>query len=159
MEKSWRKALSDGVVSGSAASVISTAALAARGVRENGTPYGPTNAISHWIWGDRAAAHDEPSARFTLLGYAIHHSASTLWATIYEKWFGETAEKKGAAPALVSAAAVAALACFVDYKMTPHRLQPGYEMRLSKKSLMTVYAAFGLGLSLRGLLKRAGGSR
>jgi hypothetical protein len=36
--------------------------------------------------------------------------------------------------------------------MTPHRLEPGYEMRLSKKSLLIVYTAFGLGLALRGMV-------
>jgi len=149
--KSWPEAVRDGVITGSFASVVSTAVLGARGERENGTPYGPTNAISHWFWGDRAAQHDEPSARYTAVGYAIHHASATLWAVLYEKWFGDKAERGEILPAVAGAAAVAGLACFVDYKMTPQRLQPGFEKRLSTPSLFLVYAAFGAGLALRGL--------
>ncbi|RJF95089.1 hypothetical protein D3871_16635 [Noviherbaspirillum saxi] len=45
----WRQVFRDGAVSGSIASVISTSVLSARGRQENGTPYAPTNAISHWF--------------------------------------------------------------------------------------------------------------
>jgi hypothetical protein len=170
--KTWRQAIRDGVVSGGIAAAISATVLAMRGKHENGSLLGPVNAVSHWIWGDEAAQHDAPSSRYSLLGYAIHHSASTLWATLYERWFGEHADRNATeradsqvghpadsharaneiGKALASGLAVSALACFVDYKMTPYRLQPGYEMRLSKKSLLIVYAAFGLGLALRGLV-------
>lgn len=154
--KTWREALRDGAVSGSMASVLSTAVLGARGQQEEGTPYAPTNAISHWFWGDRAARHDEPSTRYTALGYAIHHASATLWAVLYEKWFGERAERGEVVPALAGAAAVAGLACFVDYKMTPERLQPGFEKRLSTPSLFLVYASFGAALVLRGLAASRG---
>lgn len=149
--KNWQEAIRDGTISGGVASLVSTAVLGRRGERENGTPYAPTNAISHWFWGDRAARHDEPSARYTALGYAIHHASSTLWAVLYEKWFGEAAEHGKIGRALAGGAAVAGLACFVDYKLTPQRLQPGFEKRLSTPSLFLVYAAFGAGLALRGL--------
>lgn len=149
--KTWAQAIRDGAVSGSVASVLSTVALGERGQQENGSPYAPTNAISHWFWGDRAARHDEPSARYTAVGYAIHHASSTLWAVVYEKWFGEKGERREILPTLAGGAAVAALACFVDYKMTPRRLQPGFEKRLSTPALFLVYASFGAGLTLRGL--------
>lgn len=149
--KSWPDAIRDGTVSGSVASVLSTAVLGTRGKREEGTPYAPTNAISHWFWGDRAARQDGPSGRYTVLGYAIHHASATLWAVLYEKWFGDKAERGEAAAAALGGAAVAALACFVDYRLTPQRLQPGFEKRLSTPSLFLVYAAFGAALALRGL--------
>lgn len=154
--KTWQEAMRDGAVSGSVASVLSTAVLGARGERENDTPFAPTNAISHWFWGDRAAHHDEPSARYTAVGYAIHHASATLWAVLYEKWFGDRAERGEVAPALAGAAAVAGLACFVDYKMTPQRLQPGFEKRLSTPSLFLVYASFGAALAVRGLAASRG---
>lgn len=150
--KTWREAIQAGVVSGAIAGATSGTALALCGQQECGRPFGPVNAISHWIWGDEAALHNAPSSRYSLLGYFIHHCASTMWATIYEKWLGEHADRHKVANALTGGIAVSALACFVDYKMTPHRLQPGYEMRLSKQSLVMVYAAFGLGLALRGLV-------
>jgi len=125
--------------------------LGARGERESGTPYAPTNAISHWLWGDRAARHNEPSTRYTAVGYVIHHASATLWAVLYEKWFGDKAERGEIVPAVAGGAAVAGLACFVDYQLTPQRLQPGFEQRLSSPSLFLVYASFGAALALRGL--------
>lgn len=154
--KTWPEALRDGVVSGSIASALSTAVLGARGEKEDDSPFAPTNAISHWIWGDRAAHHDEPSARYTAIGYAIHHASATLWAVLYEKWFGDKAERGDIVPALAGGAAVAGLACFVDYQMTPQRLQPGFEKRLSTPSLFLVYAGFGAALALRGLTASRG---
>lgn len=149
--KSWREAIRDGAISGSITSVVSTAALAASGLRETGSPYAPTNAISHWLWGDTAASRDEPSVRYTLTGYATHHVSAILWAILYEKWFGDKADRKEVMPALAGGAAVSALACLVDYKMTPQRLQPGFEMRLSRPALFLVYTSIGVGLALRGL--------
>lgn len=150
--KSWKQAMHDGAVSGSIASLLSTAVLAARGKREVGSPFAPTNAISHWLWGDHAASHAEADKRHTLLGYAIHHAASTLWAVCYEKWFGELVQKKNIAPAAAGAVIVSGLACFVDYQLTPKRLRPGYEMHLSRPSLFWVYTAVGAGFLLSSIL-------
>jgi hypothetical protein len=149
--KTWPDAIRDGLASGSLASVASTVVLSACGEKENDTPYAPTNAISHWFWGERAAHRDGLSARYTLLGYTIHHASATLWAVVYEKLFGERAQRKETVPALAGGLAVAGLACFVDYKLTPQRLQPGFEKRLSSQSMLLVYGVFGLSLALRGL--------
>jgi len=146
--KSWKESIKYGLVSGAAASVLSTVALAACGKRETGSVFAATNAISHWIWGDKAAAHKEPASRYTLPGYAIHHASSTFWAVLLEKCFGARIKRDAPLDTLKVAAVTSAVACFVDYKLTPHRLQPGYEMHLSKPSLFVVYAAFGLGLAL-----------
>ncbi|HYG13114.1 MAG TPA: hypothetical protein VD885_03095 [Methylophilaceae bacterium] len=149
--KTWTQALQAALISGAVASLTSTLVLSLRGKRENGTPYGANNAISHWVWGDEAAQHDEFSLKHTVVGYTIHHASSTFWATFYEKYFSRRQEKQ-VGPALLGGSTVAAAACFVDYQLTPHRLQPGYEMRLSKRSLFLVYAAFGLGLAACDLL-------
>lgn len=149
--KTWSEAMHDGAISGSVASLLSTVVLGAAGKVETDTPYAPTNAISHWFWGERAAHQDEPSTRYTVLGYAIHHASATMWAILYEKWFGEIADKKEVAPALAAGAAVAGLACLVDYKLTPERLNPGFEKRLSTPALALMYATFGAALALRGL--------
>jgi hypothetical protein len=89
--------------------------------------------------------------RYSLPGYVIHHASSTLWAVIYEKVFGRKAQSKAIAPALLGGVAIAGLACFVDYNLTPKRLQPGFEKRLSSRSLFFLYGAFGLALAVRGL--------
>lgn len=153
--KNWSDALKDGLVSGSLVSVVSTAVLALRGRRETGSGYAPVNAVSHWIYGDRAAYQDDPSLRYTLPGYVIHHGSSLIWGVVYERWFGQRAEKLDVAPALGGAVAVAGLACFVDYKMTPERLQPGFEKRLSMASMAMVYGGVAVGLVMRGFLSAA----
>ena len=151
--ESWSSALRHSALSGGAASLASTAVLAARSAIENGTPYAPTNATSHWLWGERAAHQDAPSLRYTALGYATHHASAMIWAAVYEKLFGDRARRGGAATALAGGLAVSALACFVDYRLTPERLQPGYERRLSKRSLWMVYGVLGLAMAAPGLVK------
>ena len=152
--KDWATAVREGTLSGTAASVASTALLSAFGRREAGSPYAPTNATSHWLWGDRAAVQDGASWRYTALGYLIHHASATFWAMIYEKWLDRDGRRDPALSALAKGAAVAGLAAFVDYQLTPRRLQPGYEMRLSRPALLAVYAGFGLALAARSMLVR-----
>lgn len=151
--KTWRAALRDGALTGSFASLTSTAALAVCGQCESGSPHGPTNATSHWLWGDPAKYQDGASARYTLVGYGIHHASATFWAVIYERLFGKLADRRDMIPAAAAASAVSGLACLVDYTITPHRLRPGYEHRLSAGSLALVYASFGAGLLLGGLAR------
>ena len=146
--KSWPRAARDALGTGTGGAVISTLALAMRGKAETGSWVAPTNAISHWIWGDRAARRDAPSARYTLVGYLTHYAASIFWALFYERWFGKAKDRGDVATALAGGAAISGLACFVDYRLTPRRLQPGYEMRLSKPSLAIVYVGFGIGLAI-----------
>jgi hypothetical protein len=148
--KTWRQALMEGCWSGAIGSLTSTAVLAATGDYEKGTVLGPINVISRWIWGDRAVHHHEPSLRYTATGYAIHHASATLWGVVYEK-FVEAPEQQ--LPARVAGGlVVGALACFTDYKLTPYRLQPGFEKHLSTGSMALVYGVFGLSLALRGQL-------
>jgi hypothetical protein len=185
---SWRRVWQNSIVSGASASVLSTMMLALRGRREIGSPFAPTNAVSHVVWGEQAARKNRLSLRHTALGYAIHHASAMLWALIYEKWSHPPQRRAslryhvgpgdvvvpvvptvspsmlsklpaaGVAaewlPVLGRAAAVSALACFVDYQLTPERFRPGYEKRLSRQSLTMVYAAFGLGLALPRVIAR-----
>ena len=48
--------------------------------------------------------------------------------------------------------ATSAVACFVDFHLTPPRLTPGFEHRLSHRSLAAVYGAFAVGLAVGALL-------
>ncbi len=150
----WNTPLRRGLVGGSAASVLSTVALAALGRRQTGSPYAPTNAISHWLYGDEAAMKNRPSLRYTLTGYLIHHATATFWAVLVERLLGKVLDRKEPLTTLEVASAAAAVACFADYQLTPERLQPGYEKRLSKPALALVYATFGLGLAAGALLSR-----
>jgi hypothetical protein len=144
----WERALYEGVIAGSVASVLSTVALAWAGRRENGRVVAPVNAISHWFWDRSALWCDEPSLRHTLLGYLVHHGASTFWGVLHALAWGVRQQAKRPLPAVTGATAAAALACFADYRLAPRRLTPGFEHRLSRRSMFAVYASFALGLAL-----------
>jgi hypothetical protein len=143
----WRRAARRAWVSGSMASLTSATALAVLGRREAGSAAAPVNAVSHWYFGERAARQDGVSLKYTLNGYLTHHAAAVFWAVIYERLFERRAWPRQVAP-LVPAAAVATLAAVVDYTVTPKRLTPGYEKRLSVPALFVVYGAFAVGLAL-----------
>ncbi|HWK71657.1 MAG TPA: hypothetical protein VNS29_12540 [Burkholderiaceae bacterium] len=140
------------VISGSCASLASTAALVHGGIRDCRSAIAPVNAVSHWLWDDRALYQHRPSLRYSVLGYAIHHAASIFWAIAYEGLSLRSTRLSPRQAAAAHAASVAALACVVDMQCTPRRFTPGFERRLSKKSLAGVYAVFGLGLALHTLL-------
>ena len=150
----WKTALQRGLVSGGTASVLSTAALALFGEREANSHFAPTNAISHWIWGEKATRRNAPSLRYTLPGYAIHHASATFWAVLFERACGSLLDRRDAGKTVAVATAASAVACFVDYQLTPARLKPGYEKRLSRPALAVVYGAFGLGLAAGAMLCR-----
>jgi hypothetical protein len=152
--ESWNIATRRGLLSGTVASALSSVALSALGKAGTGSMFAPTNAISHWIWGEKAAHRDHPSVRYTALGYTIHHLSSTFWAVLFERFMGARLDRLAPAPTLAAATATSAIACFVDYQLTPQRLRPGFEKRLSKPSLVLVYGAFGLGLAAGALMSR-----
>lgn len=139
--------LRNALVSGTAASAASALALAACSKQDARTPFSAVNAVSHWVWGDKAFRRDRPSWRYTALGLAIHHGSALFWGVLFERVFGRRLEQRGPGAVMAAAAATTAVACFTDYQLTPRRLQPGFEQRLSSTSLTAVYAAFGLGLA------------
>ena len=146
----WKQALSRALRSGSAASVLSGAALAICGKLEQDAPAGPLNGPSQWIWGKRAAQRRRASLRETAVGYSIHHAVSIGWATLHEKQLAPLVDGRSM-PALIGASlATACFACFMDYGVARGRLRPGFEKQLSRKSLAFVYCAFALGLALAG---------
>lgn len=138
--------------------VIATAALA--GKRETGSFAAPLNATSHVLWGDKAAWQDRASLKYTLTGLAINHASSIFWATVYQKLFGGSGAHSRLRP-LLGAAAVSAGAYVLDYHLLPDRLTPGFEKRLSGKSLAMVFGVLALGLAAREVFGRrpAGGRR
>jgi hypothetical protein len=143
----WATTARRALISGSVASALSTAVLAACGRLEHGTASGPVNGPSQWLWGRWAARVRRPSMRHTLVGHAVHHVCSCGWALLHERWARQDGSANSGAR-LAKAAATAALACFVDYRLTPKRFQPGFEVQLSKPSLLAVYAAFAVGLAM-----------
>ena len=96
----------------------------------------------------------QPSLRHTLTGFLIHHATATGWAYLHERTFGKDKAQQSVPQRLARAAATATVANFVDYQLTPKRLQPGFETQLSRKSLFAVYAAFAIGLAFAASARR-----
>jgi hypothetical protein len=142
----WREAFLQALVTGSVASMTSTAALSLCGLIEEGRWAAPNNAPSQWVWGEREAYRRRPSVRHTLVGYLVHHAMSIAWATVHAKCFSRPGECATTRARLVQSATTAAVACFVDYRVARGRLQPGFDKHLSRPSLAVVYASFALGL-------------
>lgn len=149
--KTLVRVLKRAAVSGSCASVASTAALLHGGVRDCRSAIAPVNAVSHWLWKDKALRQQHGSLRYSVAGYLIHHAASIFWALGYEYLVCRHRRKPTKVQALTVASGVAATACVVDLCCTPERLTPGFERRLGKPSLAGVYIAFGVGLALHTL--------
>jgi hypothetical protein len=144
----WKQALREGAVTGSLASILSTAVLALAGLRQNRSAVAPINAASHWIWGDESLREDRATLRHTLLGLLTQHAASIFWAALYSRIYGHRPEAKQWPQALAGAAATCAIAGVVDYMVVPKRLTPGYEHRLSTSAMVAVYAALAAGFAL-----------
>lgn len=144
----WKHAARQALVSGTAASLLSTAVLALAGKRGNNAPAGPINGPSQWLFGRQAAYRTSASLRHTLTGFLIHHSMAVGWALLHERVFGRRKSTQTPALRLRNAAVTVAVANFVDYKLTPRRLQPGFDAQISRKSLLAVYAAFAMGLTV-----------
>jgi hypothetical protein len=148
----WKLMIGKGMLPGALASVASAAVLAARAKKDSGSVFGGVNAVSHWLWGDKAFRRDGASWKYTLVGYVIHHASGVFWASLLEQAAGKVLARRSPKSTLAASVTAAAVACFVDYQLTPKRLQPGFEERVSRGSLARVYAAFGLGLAAGALL-------
>ena len=146
--------LKRGAAAGATASTMSAVALALLGKKNQDSPLGPINAVSHWIYGEKATRKDQASLKYTLPGAIIHYASATMWGVVFEGLFRRVLDRKKPVSTLEAAAATTAMACFVDYQLTPKRLTPGFEERLSKSDLAIVYAAFGIGLAAGALMSR-----
>lgn len=152
MTMTWNTALKEGCVSGSLASLLSTAVMAAAGHRQAGSAAAPVNAVSHWLWGDESLREDRADLRHTLTGYITHHLAAVFWATLYARVRGRPA--RTVPEALAGALATSATAAAFDYTLVPRRLTPGFEHRLSMAPLAATFGALGIGMALGALLLR-----
>lgn len=132
------------LISGSVASIATTAMLGACGALERRDPVSPSNGPSQWIWGRAAAYARGASLRHTGVGYLIHHATAVMWATLFERL---RRDRPGAGATIAAAAATSALAYVVDYKVVPQRLQPGFDAHVSRPAVGLFYVAFAAALA------------
>ncbi|MEO6824840.1 MAG: hypothetical protein ABI167_08990 [Nitrosospira sp.] len=154
--RTWHRAFQDGLVSGTVASVVSTVSLAILGKAELNKAAAPINGPSQWVWGKHAPYENRFSLRYTVTGYAIHHAASVFWASLYEKLRQRLGSPPDRTAPVASAIVITTTAYAVDFHVIPKRLTPGFEHRLSKRSLLMVYGAFAIGLAAVALMDRHG---
>lgn len=149
------------LISGTVSGVATALAASVAGKRDAESYAAPLNATSHILWGDEAAQHDEPSLKYTVTGFLLTHASAIFWASIYEKWFAPREEEANASPLqpLIGAAVVTAGAYVTDYYLVPRRFTPGYEKRVSGKSLTAIYGVLALGLAARALMAKRGNER
>lgn len=139
------------LITGTAASLVSTAALAALAKAEGKSAYQPTNATSHWLHGEDAASERNPDIAHTLVGYGTHHASALFWALPFQVWLAAR-PPRNALELLGDASVMSAIAATVDYGVTPRRLTPGWELVLSKPSLLATFGSMALGLTAGALL-------
>jgi hypothetical protein len=139
------------LVTGSVASVASTIALAALAKAEGKSAVRPTNSTSHWLHGDDAGHQENVDFAHTGVGFATHHASALFWALPFEAWLASN-PPRSRAELLGDAAVMSAIAAAVDYGVTPRRLTPGWELALTKPSMVGAFASLALGLTAGALL-------
>jgi hypothetical protein len=130
------------LVSGSAVSLVTTAALALLARIEGRHPVQPLNSTSHWYRGEAAGHSRDIDVGHTLLGFATHHGASVFWAVIFQA----VRRLRPGRPPLMDAVGVSAIAALVDYGVVPKRLTPGWERVVSPTSIALAYGAMAITL-------------
>ncbi len=136
--------LENTLCTGAAASVATAVAAAVLGETEKGKPLGPLNAVSHILWGDEAAKHNEASLKYTATGLLLNTAAVTMWAGLYEMLHDRRQKKDDLAGTLLDGALVSAAAYITDYCLVPKRLTPGFELKLSTWALLGIYGVLAL---------------
>ena len=150
----WGETLQDALVAGSIVAAATIATVALRGLNDSGSAAAPINASTHVVYGPEAGAVDEPDVKHTLPGLAINAGASVFWAAVYERLFGRAVTRNNVGKALLGGGVVAGLAYLLDYHLLPKRLTPGWEERVSGRSLAMIFGVMALTLPVWSLLKR-----
>lgn len=147
----WARAGLSASISGSIASIVSTATLAALARAEGKGALQPTNSTSHWLHGSLAGQVREMDVPHTLTGYATHHASAIFWAFPFERWL-QSRPPRSPGQMLIDAAGMSVIAAAVDYGLAPKRFTPGWEEVLSVRSIGIAYGALALGLAAGALV-------
>lgn len=145
--------MNDTMTTGAVATAATTAAVAVLGRQENGTATSAINAVSHILWGEEATGTDELDAKHTLAGAGLNSAAMMAWAGMHEMMLPRN-EKPSVGRALLAGTATSTIAYVVDYHVVPKRFTPGFEERLSGRSLFAVYAVLAVALAVGSLRRR-----
>lgn len=151
IDNRWSQLGLSAAVTGTVAALVSAAALAALAKAEGKGALQPVNATSHWAQGDEAAKVELPTASHTLVGFLTHHASAVFWAAPFEAWLALN-PPRSLINLLRDALAMSGIAAVVDYGATPHRFTPGWELVLSRRSMVASYVALAFGLAAGALV-------
>lgn len=111
------------------------------------------NCTAHWLVGPEAAQKETVDLKHSATGIATNVGALLFWSVLYDLALGK---KTGRARALLVTAALGPVAALADYKATPKRFTPGWELVFSKKEMGLVYLAMVIGMALGARRGQAG---
>lgn len=144
------------LTSGLTGTVMSSAAVLLLSARRDGHPWRGLNCTAHWLHGDEAADFGRCDLAHTATGFATNLGATFFWAVFYEAALG-------ANPSWLRFAGVTAalgpVSAIVDYRATPKRLTPGWELIFGKREMTTIYGALVLGMAAGSGLVRCCGRK
>ena len=147
----------DTVAAGTGAAALTTATILCLGHERDSSMWAPLNAVSHITYGDEAAAHSEFSSKYTYTGAALNTAAVFSWAAMHSGMM-RVMPRQDLPSAIAAGAAVAGVAYVVDYYVVPRRLTPGFEKRLSGRSLFWIFSSLAAGLAAGWAMNRTGRS-
>lgn len=110
------------------------------------------NAISHIVWGEKAARQPTWTFRYTGTRLLLNHIACLFWAGCYEALWRKHRSQRVMSSA-ADAMTIALLAYVVDYHIIPKQFTPGFELVFPKKLFPVLY------LGLAGALLAGSSSR
>lgn len=149
-----KRAAGNSLIPGAVAAIAVCSTVSLLGRWDTGSAVAPINASSHVMWGAKAGQVERLTWAQTAPGLAVNVGASLWWAFVFNILFGKNLASKGWAGAVASGTATATLAYLVDYKLMPKRLTPGWEQRLSGRSLFLSLGAMGVGMGVGAMLMR-----
>lgn len=131
----WKITLGGALASSSAALILS---------RIRTGSYGPgVNCTAHWLHGDDAAKIGRLDVSHSLAGIATNTSAVFFWAWFYDRALGRNPTVMRT---LLLTAALGPVSCVVDYKATPKRFTPGWELVFSRSDMAVIYLSMVVGM-------------
>lgn len=88
---------------------------------------------------------DAAGGQATLVGLATNTAATMFWAWLYDRALGR---QPGLMRRLAVTAALGPVAYLVDYKATPKRFTPGWELVMAPRRMALVYLSMVIGMAM-----------
>ncbi|KXV35860.1 hypothetical protein AD940_01290 [Gluconobacter thailandicus] len=95
--------------------------------------------------GEQAAKVEHLDIRHSLVGVATNAAAVFFWSWLYDKALGQ---KPTVMRAMIITALLGPVSCLIDYKATPKRFTPGWELVFPRADMVIIYFSMVFGMAL-----------